>query len=139
MTPSRLPPAFLNHFFACANEVVAGESLIALADFRFFVANFSSAIRRSLSGTFRSDLAASVSSRSKTMKVAGWAAANFCTLLAAGWRRSCNSSKEKRPPTLQINVLATPKSEAAKAIPFRFILPAAGWNLVDRLCFHWRQ
>src|SRR5882724_2593122 len=41
---------------------------------------------------------------------------------------------------LQINVLATAKGEAAKAIPFRFILPTgAGWNFVDGLCFHWQQ
>src|SRR5207247_3021059 len=40
---------------------------------------------------------------------------------------------------LQINVLATAKSEAAKAIPFRFILPTgADRNFINRLCFHWR-
>src|SRR5436305_6322383 len=41
---------------------------------------------------------------------------------------------------LQINVLAAAKSEAAKAIPFRFILPtSADRNFINRLCFHWRE
>src|SRR6266516_8157966 len=40
---------------------------------------------------------------------------------------------------LQINVLATPKSEAAKAIPFRFILPTiASRNFINRAGLHWR-
>src|SRR5439155_15109102 len=175
MTPSRLPPAFLNHFFACSNEVVAGESLIALADFRFFVANFSSAIRRSCSGAFRSDLPASFSSRSKTTKVAGWSAANFCTQTGSGMEaqlqfvegktaihindefaiedkffrgqlQKCDNDVREIAREglarfrLQINVLATAKSEAAKAIPFRFILPTgADRNFINRLCFHWRE
>ena len=41
---------------------------------------------------------------------------------------------------LQINVLSTAKREAAKAVPFRFILPTgADRNFINRLCFHRQQ
>src|SRR5438270_6413517 len=41
---------------------------------------------------------------------------------------------------LQINVVATPKSEAAETIPFRLVLPTGtDRNFINRLCFHRQQ
>src|SRR6478672_3012719 len=41
---------------------------------------------------------------------------------------------------LEIDVVAVAKGDAAKAVPFGFILPlSSDWNLVDRLRFHGRK
>ena len=97
---------------------MAGDNRIAPFVLKFARANFSNARLRNRSGFRTRFFPLSSTSKSKTIKIAGCAAASFCTRLAAGWSRNCNSSKESAPP---IGITSSPST--TKFLRFQFREP----------------